>query len=75
MAWGKKLMEIWKQIEFFDDRKRLGSRIEPTKEIKWEEDALQSFLIGLHAEAGTRNIEATKAFLTIKTSDKGRLDR
>jgi hypothetical protein len=40
----------------FEDEGRPGSRIELRQQIEWEEDVLRSFPIGLHAEAGMRNI-------------------
>jgi hypothetical protein len=56
----KFLMEIWKRIEFFENKRRFGSRTEQGYQIEGREDALRSFLIGLHAKGGMRNAGVAK---------------
>jgi hypothetical protein len=72
IAWGEvfngKLETDW----VFEDGRRFGSRTESRWQIEGNEDALQSFLIGLHAEAGHKERWNYGVPLTAKGDRQGR---
>jgi hypothetical protein len=60
-AWGEIFNKNLETDWVFEDGRRFGSRTEPRQQFERKEDALWSFPIRLHAEAGTRNDGAAES--------------